>query len=103
MLRVRERFDARSVIATTPPFSLRLSWRARRGFPVHAERHVATITQASVKEGLPHPRGARWDGKGTNFALFSANATKVEVCLFDATGKVEEARIELPEYTDQVF
>jgi glycogen operon protein len=44
--------------------------------------------------------GAHWDGKGTNFALFSANATKVEVCLFD--GDVE-TRIELPEYTDEVF
>ena len=56
-----------------------------------------------VKEGLPYPRGAIWDGKGTNFALFSANASKVEVCLFDASGKRETARIELPEYTDQIF
>jgi isoamylase len=39
-----------------------------------------------VKEGLPYPRGATWDGKGVNFALFSANATKVEVCLFDHQG-----------------
>ncbi|GAB6842943.1 glycogen operon protein [Methylorubrum rhodinum] len=56
----------------------------------------------NVREGLPHPRGAHWDGDGTNFALFSANATKVEVCLFDAAGS-ETARIELLEYTDQVF
>ena len=56
-----------------------------------------------IKEGLPYARGAHWDGKGTNFALFSANATKVEVCLFDATGAKETARIELPEYTDQIF
>jgi len=55
-----------------------------------------------LKEGLPHPRGACWDGAGTNFALFSANATKVEVCLFDRSGK-ETDRIELPEYTDQIF
>jgi len=34
-----------------------------------------------LKEGLPHPRGAHWDGAGTNFALFSANATKVAACL----------------------
>ncbi len=49
----------------------------------------------------------RWarpgDGKGTNFALFSANATKVEVCLFDATGAREGERIELPEYTDEIW
>ncbi len=57
----------------------------------------------SVTEGLPYPRGATWDGKGTNFALFSAHGTKAEVCLFDADGKTETARIELPEYTDQVF
>ncbi|WP_315831024.1 glycogen debranching protein GlgX [Bradyrhizobium prioriisuperbiae] len=56
-----------------------------------------------VEEGLPNPFGATWDGKGTNFALFSANATRVEVCLFDASGAKETARIELPEYTDQVF
>ena len=56
-----------------------------------------------IKEGLPYPQGATWDGNGTNFALFSANAKKVEVCLFDSTGKSETARIELPEYTDQIF
>jgi len=33
--------------------------------------------------GKPYPFGARWDGQGTNFALFSANATGVELCLFD--------------------
>ena len=42
---------------------------------------------SQLKEGLPHPLGATWDGRGTNFALFSANATKVEVCLFDETGE----------------
>jgi len=55
-----------------------------------------------IKEGLPHPRGATWDGKGTNFAVFSANASKAEVCLFNQQGK-ETARVELPEYTDQIF
>ena len=49
------------------------------------------------------PRGATWDGKGTNFALFSAHATKVEVCLFDDKGERELDRIELPEYTDQIW
>ena len=33
--------------------------------------------------GKPHPLGATWDGEGTNFALFSENATGVELCLFD--------------------
>ena len=54
-------------------------------------------------EGLPHPLGATWDGVGVNFALFSANATSVELCLFDQQGKTELERIELPEYTDEVW
>jgi glycogen operon protein len=56
-----------------------------------------------ILEGHPLPRGATWDGKGTNFAVFSAHATKVEVCLFDESGKNEEARIALPEYTNQIW
>jgi isoamylase len=58
---------------------------------------------SKLREGLPYPRGAFWDGKGTNFALFSANATKVELCLFDADGQTELERIELPEYTDEIW
>jgi len=56
-----------------------------------------------VHEGAPHPRGATWDGKGVNFSLFSAYATKVELCLFDSRGETEEQRIELPEYTDEIW
>src|SRR5258706_988003 len=58
---------------------------------------------AAVKEGLPFPRGATWDGKGVNFALFSSQATKVELCLFDTAGKTEKQRIELPEYRDEIW
>jgi isoamylase len=57
---------------------------------------------ARIREGLPYPRGATWDGKGVNFALYSANATKVEVCLFDHQGR-ETERIELPEYRDETW
>ncbi len=64
---------------------------------------MTAIITRRVREGLPYPRGATWDGQGVNFSLFSAHATKVEVCLFDAQGKTETDRIELPEYTDQVF
>ncbi|HZB62473.1 MAG TPA: glycogen debranching protein GlgX [Microvirga sp.] len=59
--------------------------------------------QSRVREGLPYPLGAHWDGLGVNFALFSANATKVELCLFDQDGRRELERIELPEYTDEVW
>jgi glycogen operon protein len=51
---------------------------------------------------MPYPLGATWDGLGVNFALFSANATKVELCLFEEGGG-EVERIELPEYTDEVW
>ena len=56
-----------------------------------------------IREGLPFPLGATWDGLGVNFALFSAHATKVELCLFDARGEKEIERIELPEYTDEIW
>jgi len=64
---------------------------------------VAADIKRRVRAGQPSPLGAVWDGKGVNFALFSAHATKVELCLFDAQGGAETGRIELPEYTDQVF
>jgi isoamylase len=64
---------------------------------------MADILSNRLREGLPHPRGATWDGKGTNFAVFSANATKIEVCIFDETGQKEVERIALPEYTDEVW
>ncbi|HJQ61275.1 MAG TPA: glycogen debranching protein GlgX [Burkholderiales bacterium] len=53
--------------------------------------------------GLPTPLGPTWDGSGTNFALFSAYAEKVELCLFDDAGEKEIARVVLPEYTDEVW
>jgi glycogen operon protein len=53
--------------------------------------------------GQPYPLGATWDGHGVNFALFSAHAEKVELCLFDAKGGKEVARLALPEYTDEVW
>ncbi|GAN59061.1 glycogen operon protein GlgX homolog [Acetobacter cibinongensis] len=57
----------------------------------------------NLKEGSPVERGATYDGAGVNFAVFSANASAVDVCLFSPDGKTETDRIRLPEYTDQVF
>ena len=45
-----------------------------------------------VSGGSDYPLGATFDGRGTNFALFSANATKVELCLFDSAGRQETGR-----------
>ncbi|CAG9192061.1 Glycogen operon protein GlgX homolog [Paraburkholderia tropica] len=60
-------------------------------------------TATAIAEGQPFPLGATWTGRGVNFALFSANATRVELCLFDVTGLREIERIVLPEYTDEVW
>jgi len=46
--------------------------------------------------GAPYPLGATWDGSGTNFALFSEAAERVELCLFDPADE-QETRIELVE------
>jgi len=56
-----------------------------------------------VSAGNPLSRGATYDGNGTNFALFSAHATKVELCLFDSQGIKEIERIVLPENADQIW
>ena len=42
-----------------------------------------------ISEGKPYPLGATADEKGANFAVFSANATRVEVCIFDNDGQKE--------------
>ncbi len=51
--------------------------------------------------GRSYPLGASYDGAGTNFALFSEVATRVELCLFDANGN--EQRLALPERTGYVW
>jgi isoamylase len=53
--------------------------------------------------GAPCPLGATWDGLGTNFAVFSANASRIDLCLFDPSGRREVSRLTLPEFTDEVW
>ena len=53
--------------------------------------------------GRPWPLGATWDGLGVNFAVFSANATNIELCLFDPSGRRELARLPLLECTNEVW
>jgi isoamylase len=65
---------------------------------------LTTLSQPiRIWEGNSAQLGATWDGLGVNFSLFSANATKVELCLFDQNGTQEFQRIELPEYTDEIW
>jgi glycogen operon protein len=56
-----------------------------------------------LESGQPYPLGATFDGAGVNFALFSDNATRVVLCLFDRNGRRETARFDLPECTDGVW
>jgi len=68
-----------------------------------SERPPSVRTDAlisAVWPGQPYPRGATWDGEGVNFSLFSAHAEKVELCLFDPTGRHEVQRIAVRERTD---
>ncbi|MET0153019.1 MAG: alpha-amylase family glycosyl hydrolase, partial [Candidatus Binatia bacterium] len=57
-----------------------------------------------VWPGAPYPLGATWDGEGVNFAIFSENATGVDLCLFDGPdGEIETARITMRGWSDQVW
>jgi isoamylase len=81
------------------------------GPPPETERIIAPprVEVADPKDiriwpGRPSPLGATCRDSGTNFALFSENATKVELCLFDSSqAKTESHRIVLPEKTNQVW
>ena len=53
--------------------------------------------------GKPYPLGATWDGAGVNFSLFSENATKVELCLFEGANANKETRIPITQQTHQVW
>jgi len=64
---------------------------------------MSNQTQPIVWPGRPYPLGSTWDGEGVNFALYSEHAEKVELCLFDISGKRETFRIRLPEQTDMVW
>src|SRR5690606_4410397 len=56
-----------------------------------------------LSPGQPYPLGATPDGLGVNFAVFSANASRIDLCIFDAKGRKELARLPLPECTDEVW
>jgi isoamylase len=64
---------------------------------------MESVAQYTVQEGCSYPRGAHWDGQGVDFALFSAHATGVEVCLFSEDGETELQRIPLPEFTNEIW
>ena len=52
--------------------------------------------------GRPNPMGVHWDGEGANVAVFSENATRIELCLFSDDARRETERLALPERTGPV-
>ena len=60
-------------------------------------------TRALLQAGRPWPIGATVDGNGINFAVFSAHASQVDLCLFDDTGEVELARLPLPAQSSDIW
>ena len=72
-----------------------------------AQRNETHMDKLRIYQGFTYPLGATWDGKGTNFALFSQQGVKAELCLFD-NGKEgvpprEIARVTMTEQTDEIF
>ena len=56
-----------------------------------------------LEPGSPYPLGATFDGLGVNFAVFSAHATQMDLCLFDPSGRRQVGCYSLPEWTDEVW
>lgn len=57
-----------------------------------------------IRPGSPYPLGATWDGAGVNFSIFSENAVRVELCLFESASDTQETmRVDLPEHTDLIW
>ena len=50
---------------------------------------MSSALPSRLERGSPYPLGATWDGLGTNFAVFSAHAERIELCLFDPSGRRE--------------
>jgi isoamylase len=72
--------------------------------PTTANSERSNHSHRRAWPGRPYPLGATWDGRGVNFAIYSENATRVELCLFDTPDSLTESRrVELPEQTDQVW
>ena len=61
------------------------------------------MAQLTIQKGKPYPLGATPDEKGVNFALFSAHAEKVELCLFDESGAQELDHYEITENDNNIW
>ena len=61
------------------------------------------MPRPALDSGSPEPLGVSQVGNGVNVAVFSANASAIEFCLFDAAGEREVRRVGLPERTGDIF
>lgn len=61
------------------------------------------MIEAVISTGKPYPLGSTFDGEGVNFAIFSKNAEKIELCLFNKSGSKELIRYEITERTNSVW
>ena len=68
-----------------------------------ARNAPATSPALTLTEGKPWPIGAHAGATGVNFAVFSAHAEAIELCVFDATGTLEMARRRLPGRSGDVW
>ena len=93
---VQRHGEAQSLELTLPPLRHSLP-------PPRQLREQMLHLPDRLQPGRPYPLGATWDGLGVNFAVFSANAEHVDLCLFDPSGRREIARYRMPEYTDEVW
>jgi isoamylase len=91
------RSDATAARSDATP--ARSDTKARR--PSVAAGAAAIPERALV--GAPSPLGASWDGSGTNFAVYAGHAEQLQLCLFDASGRVELRRLSFDECTDGVW
>ena len=56
-----------------------------------------------IRPGSPRPLGATWDGEGTNFAVYSADATGIDICIYDDDDAQPSRVISLPEQTYHIW
>ena len=73
------------------------------GLDSTVERSASRGSCTVLQPGRPWPMGASVDGDGVNFAVFSAHASKLELCLFDNAGELETARLPLPGRSGDVW
>ena len=63
---------------------------------------MTSKTKRTLQAGRPYPLGVDWDGEGANVAVFSENATRIDLCLFSDDGRRETERLTLPERSGPV-